>query len=516
MATRKAGRQTNTKTGIQYLAELLSFCCCLAFPVFQARSESLGGLLALSNINFTSNQVVVDSFDSSDPTKSLWQTNLFYNGSNYGTYTNSLRTADAMVGTAGGYLVNVSEAVIYGYVNTAPGYGGPLFINGSFGDLAWIGPDPNNPINSDIQFGHQKADMAMSFNDVVLPTPTNDYYSTPTWLTPGYFASGTNIGGIKYYYSITNITGTPGTPANKIYYSLNPAADKARILINASNVVLYLTNGISMKLGDVLTLNTNSSVEIYLGGPFDAGQGLVNNLTQYGPACKIYGLSTCTSITFGAHSVLTTWLYAPEASLTFTGGGKIANDVVGSFLCHDLTVTGGFRFHFDEALANDDPLEITALSPQLGAHVGSNVTFQVFTTGGLPKNYSWFFNDQSHLVASSTNSSLSLTNVQFSDAGDYLVVITNLLGSATGETSLIVYTDATPVMSVPFIPKNGVFQCNVTGVVGLLYTVQVSTNLVDWTPLLTRASPFSLVDATTNLPQRFYRSVYPPSEIVGR
>jgi hypothetical protein len=291
---------------------------------------------------------------------------------------------------------------------------------------------------------------------------------------------------------------------------LSPASGRASIYVSASNVVLYLTNGIVLKPGNAFTLNTNGSAEIYSGGTFDASAGSVNNRTQYAPACKIYGLSTCANINFGDNSILTTWLYAPEASLTFTGGGLIANDVAGSFLCHDLTVMGGFRFHFDEALANNDPIEITALSPQYGAHVGSNVTFQVFTTGGLPRNYSWFFNDESNLMANSTNSSFSLTNVQFSNAGNYLVVITNLLGSATGGTSLIVYTDATPAMTVQFLPTNGILLFNVTGVVKLLYTVQVSTNLVDWVPLLTRPAPFAFPDTTTNYPQRFYRCVYIP------
>ena len=58
----------------------------------------------------------------------------------------------------------------------------------------------------------------------------------------------------------------------------------------------------------------------------------------------------CTAISFGGNAAMTAWIYAPEASVTFNGGGSSSYDVVGSFMVHDVTVNGHYNFHFDEQL----------------------------------------------------------------------------------------------------------------------------------------------------------------------
>jgi hypothetical protein len=51
---------------------------------------------------------------------------------------------------------------------------------------------------------------------------------------------------------------------------------------------------------------------------------------------------------------------------------------------------------------------------------------------------------------------------------------------------------------------------SVTGVTGDNYIVQVSTNLVNWTPLATNAAPFQFTDTNAKyFSSRFYRVVYP-------
>ncbi len=351
--------------------------------------------------------------------------------------------------------------------------------------------------------------MNMIFNNAVLPAPQNTWHST--WLSPAYFPAGTNIGGTNYYYAITNIVGEPGTPTNKIYYILSPVTGQASIFVDASNVVLYLTNGISMHTGNALTLNTNSSVEIYSGSTFNAGNGLVNNLTQYAPALKIYGLPNCTSISLGANPTLTAWLGAPEASLTFNGGGSFTYNVVGAFICHDIEVNGHYNFHMDEALGVYQPPWIITQPTNQIVHLGSNAVFNV-TVGGTPLGYRWYRDPTSPNLLSTNGSSLTMTNVQPLDARNYFVVVTNLYGSAISTpASLRIYTNATPTLSVDAASTNGQFQLDVSGVAGLNYSVQASTNLVDWVPLTTNVSPFSFMDTNAVLfPQRFYRSVFTP------
>jgi hypothetical protein len=519
----KAGENSVKQTGIRFLTGLYFVYCCSLFPVSPAFSIPVGGIAVQGNITFSGNNTV-DSFDSSNPSYSLWHTNWWFRGHNFGTYTNVNRTDQAVVGTDSSLITLYGGAVVYGYLNTAPG--GTVTNKGggnSVGDLAWIGPNPGSPFNIGIEPGHQRADMNVVFNDVVGPIPTNSLYNVTTgwpngrWLAPAYFPSGTNISGINYYYLVTNVPGLTTSPTNKVYYSLASIANNsASIFIDASNCVLFLTNGISMKVGNILTLNVtnNANVEIYTRGTFDTGNGAINNLYQYAPTFQIYGLPTCTSIIFPANANLTVWVYAPEASVTVSGGGASPHDVGGAFVCHDLSLFGHVNFHIDQTFVTNIPTPPWILwspSNQV-AQLGSNAMFAVSNGGDSPLYYQWFLNQTNPVAADTNLFVLFLTNIQFSDAGSYSVIITNLYGSVTSApVSLLVYSNATPTLTVDPASTNGQFQFDILGVTGLNYSVQASSNLIDWAPLTTNVSPFTFADTnSTAFPQRFFRSVFIP------
>ncbi len=57
---------------------------------------------------------------------------------------------------------------------------------------------------------------------------------------------------------------------------------------------------------------------------------------------------------------------------------------------------------------------------------------------------------------------------------------------------------------------NGQFGFAVAGVVGRIYVIQASTDLINWIAVQTNASPFTFVDAdTASHSQRFYRTFSP-------
>jgi hypothetical protein len=247
--------------------------------------------------------------------------------------------------------------VIYGYVDTGPGGTVSLKGNGnSVGDQPnWIGPNPQSPWNTGIQPNHSRDDMNVIFDDAVLPIPTNSLNPTApgVWYSTGFYPLGTNIDGNTYYYLVTNVPGLITSPTNKVFYSLwSIANNSASIFIDASNCVLYLPNGISMKSGNNLTLNVtnNANVEIYTGGTLDTGNGAINNAYQYAPTFKIFGLPTCNSIIFPGNASLTAWIYAPDADVTFSGGGSNPYDIAGAFMVHSVALKGNFHFHFDQVL----------------------------------------------------------------------------------------------------------------------------------------------------------------------
>jgi hypothetical protein len=74
--------------------------------------------------------------------------------------------------------------------------------------------------------------------------------------------------------------------------------------------------------------------------------------------------------------------------------------------------------------------------------VGANVTFNVAATGTLPLGYQWKFNGTN--INGRTNSSLTLTNVQFSAAGNYSVFVSNSAGSTN--SAIAVLTVITPIL----------------------------------------------------------------------
>ena len=74
--------------------------------------------------------------------------------------------------------------------------------------------------------------------------------------------------------------------------------------------------------------------------------------------------------------------------------------------------------------------------------VSGTAVFSVGANGSLPLSYQWFFN-QTNLLANQTNSSLVLTNVQLTNAGNYTVLVSNLISSVlSSNATLTVQTPA--------------------------------------------------------------------------
>ena len=70
--------------------------------------------------------------------------------------------------------------------------------------------------------------------------------------------------------------------------------------------------------------------------------------------------------------------------------------------------------------------------------VGANALFAVTATGGPAPTYLWW--KDSRPISGATSSSLSLSNVQTGDAGNYTVVVSNSLGSVTSNPATLTVT----------------------------------------------------------------------------
>ena len=95
-----------------------------------------------------------------------------------------------------------------------------------------------------------------------------------------------------------------------------------------------------------------------------------------------------------------------------------------------------------------------------------------------------------------------------------MVTSTNWSALGSTQTFLVSVLAAQPPRLVPAGIHNGAFHLRVSGDAGPDYTVQVSTNLLQWTTLLTTnpfTVPFTIADPiSTNWPARFYRALLGP------
>jgi Tol biopolymer transport system component len=67
--------------------------------------------------------------------------------------------------------------------------------------------------------------------------------------------------------------------------------------------------------------------------------------------------------------------------------------------------------------------------------VGGTAAFSITVSGTAPFSYQWSFNGTN--ISGATNASLTLTNVQFSQAGNYAICVTNAYGSALSSNALL-------------------------------------------------------------------------------
>jgi hypothetical protein len=326
-------------------------------------------------------------------------------------------------------------------------------------------------------------------------------YHNPTWFVA--FPSGGSIvvDGTSYSQYVLN----PGTTYVKVY-SLS-----GNIFIGTNaNVIIWVAGPSSFASQDKVTIAAQGgSLTIYADGLFStSANASINNLSQYAKNFTLFGLTNCTAISLGGGSNVTGTIYAPQAALS-AGNGLANYSFIGCVVAKSVTLGGHFDFHADESSYRGIPLIFTAPQDKT-ALVGQDVAFSASVIAGRPLGYQWEGNNGD--ISSATNSSLSLTNVQLTDAGPYRLVITNFFGSVTSTPALLqVYASAAGILETPTLSGSNQFQFTVSGVPGFNYTIQASTNLLDWTPLLTNQSPFIFTETSVeDFPQRFYRSVYVP------
>src|ERR1041385_4039347 len=97
--------------------------------------------------------------------------------------------------------------------------------------------------------------------------------------------------------------------------------------------------------------------------------------------------------------------------------------------------------------ATPQPPSITTQPADLTVTVGASASFSLGAAGSPPLNYQWSFNGTN--LNGATASSLVLNNVQFADAGNYAVSVSNDFGGVTSSNALLTVNPAPPCAPPP-------------------------------------------------------------------
>ncbi|MHC4750473.1 MAG: DUF7305 domain-containing protein [Planctomycetota bacterium] len=117
-------------------------------------------------------------------------------------------------------------------------------------------------------------------------------------------------------------------------------------------VTLYITGNLSLMNSAEIQINNanpNASLTIYLAGDmFCKNGGALNNLTEDPVRLKLFGLDSCTNLSFAATGKFYGGIYAPNAMANF----KSSVEIYGAVSAQCFLQGQSANFHYDAALKN--------------------------------------------------------------------------------------------------------------------------------------------------------------------
>jgi hypothetical protein len=266
-------------------------------------------VFSVGTLNLNNQNIVVDSYDSRDSTKS---TN--------GLYDVAKRQNHGNIATDGN-LIQAGNAHIYGDVATNSGT--------VTGVSNVVGVQRTDFYQEPIPIGEPNW---LSIN------PTPSVVSGTTTLTASATEGSPNS---RYRLSRVSVSG-----GQTLTLAGNPDGSKTYI-------ELYVTGDITVGGSSQIVLGPGVSAKIYFRGNVNiAGNGMLNPQNQPGDLL-LYGVQpvegTTPQVNLGGNGQIAAAVYAPDYDVTVNGGGN-SGHVFGSVIGKTTTMTGVTNLHYDEAL----------------------------------------------------------------------------------------------------------------------------------------------------------------------
>jgi hypothetical protein len=266
-------------------------------------------IMSVGVVDLTNQNIVVDSYDSSDPTKS---TN--------GLYDPAKRQENGDIATDG-QLIEAGNAQIYGDVATNTGT-----VSGAANIT-----------------GIERTDFYQE------PIPIG----APSWAD----SSSASITGT----TTINANATKGSAASRYTFSsVSLSGNKTLTLAGNANgsqtyIEIYVIGDMSVTGTGQIVVQPGVTATIYFAGNVDiSGNGILNSNNQPGDL-TLYGIQPPTNssehVSIGGNSQITASIYAPGHDVTVNGGGTNGH-VYGSIVGKTVTMTGVSNLHYDERLGS--------------------------------------------------------------------------------------------------------------------------------------------------------------------
>lgn len=353
------------------------------------------GLVARGTINWNGS-ILSDSFDS--------QNSLY---SNNGRYLAALRNDNGSIGSVEGNVDVGANGTIYGSAGTGPTGSITTGPSGAVGDAAYIAAG-----GTGVQTGHSQNDLNVAFPDATVPfttgytIPGGGYVTNYTVVTNTSSSSSLSYPSSSTSPIVTNSTTSTTYPSGTTYpvttnviattgkgksatttyttnftytsfsyttnsFTTNTTADyydhildsgdyylsginNANVLVRG-NARLYVEGNVSQSGGSAITVASIATLQMWVSGSISfSGQAMSNN-TGDALRMMVYGLPSCTSVSFSGNSEFTGTIYAPSAELRFNGGGSDRSDFMGAAIVGSAQLNGHFEFHYDENLGRNGP-----------------------------------------------------------------------------------------------------------------------------------------------------------------
>ena len=268
-------------------------------------------VMSVGVVDLTNQNIVIDSYDSRDSTKS---TN--------GLYDPAKRQENGDIATDG-QLIEAGNAQIYGDVATNAGT-----VSGA---ANITGVERTDFYQEPIPVG------APSWN------ATNASVTTVTGTTT--ITAGSNQGSAASRYVLTGIS-LSGSKTLTIAGDPNGTQ---------TYVEIYVTGDISVSGTSQIVIEPGVTATIYFAGNVDiSGNGVLNSNNQPGDL-MLYGIQPPTNssehVSIGGNSQITASIYAPGHDVTVNGSGTNGH-VYGSIVGKTVTMTGVSNLHYDERLGS--------------------------------------------------------------------------------------------------------------------------------------------------------------------